>query len=374
MSAVIDLHLVCFDNPYPPDYGGVIDVFYKAEALKKAGIKVHGHIYHYGRKIDSYLEKTFTTISYYERKRSPSAFLSSVPFIVNTRKSESLKNTILKEKAVVLCEGIHTTAFLPNWVSVGIPVFVRSHNIEHLYYQELLKQTKPILKKVYYGVESQKLKRYESVLKQANGIASISSNELSHFTSLNSNTVWVPPFHGFKFQDRRDSSESFYALFHGNFNVEENISAAKFLVENVFNELNIPLWLAGKNANNLQFKSERLEPNIRVINNPSDAKLLELLRNAGVHVLAGEQKSGIKLKLLAALHTPVPVVCSAAMVEGTGLGGLVHIASSKEEWKKAILQTSNMPSLNIDDRKRALHAFQNSNSLNVLQTLLFSGK
>ena len=32
------LHIVSFSIPYPANYGGVIDVFYKLVALHKAGI------------------------------------------------------------------------------------------------------------------------------------------------------------------------------------------------------------------------------------------------------------------------------------------------------------------------------------------------
>ena len=39
------LHIVSFDVPYPANYGGVIDVYYKLVALKKAGIDYKIYIY-----------------------------------------------------------------------------------------------------------------------------------------------------------------------------------------------------------------------------------------------------------------------------------------------------------------------------------------
>ena len=44
------LHIISFDIPYPPDYGGVVDVFYKIKALSLLGIKIHLHCFEYGRK------------------------------------------------------------------------------------------------------------------------------------------------------------------------------------------------------------------------------------------------------------------------------------------------------------------------------------
>ena len=35
------IHVVSFDIPYPADYGGVIDVYFKLKALAQLGIKIH---------------------------------------------------------------------------------------------------------------------------------------------------------------------------------------------------------------------------------------------------------------------------------------------------------------------------------------------
>ena len=40
------LNVVSFDIPYPPDYGGVIDIYYKIKALNSAGIKIHLHCFY----------------------------------------------------------------------------------------------------------------------------------------------------------------------------------------------------------------------------------------------------------------------------------------------------------------------------------------
>ena len=47
--AQTQLHIISFDVPYPPDYGGAIDVFYKLKALNQEGVKIHLHCFEYGR-------------------------------------------------------------------------------------------------------------------------------------------------------------------------------------------------------------------------------------------------------------------------------------------------------------------------------------
>ena len=43
------LHVVSFNIPYPADNGGLIDVYCKLNALKKAGASIILHCYEYGR-------------------------------------------------------------------------------------------------------------------------------------------------------------------------------------------------------------------------------------------------------------------------------------------------------------------------------------
>ena len=44
------LHIVAFDLPYPPNYGGSTDMFFKLRAFAKLNIKVTLHVFLYGGK------------------------------------------------------------------------------------------------------------------------------------------------------------------------------------------------------------------------------------------------------------------------------------------------------------------------------------
>ncbi|MGB4283887.1 MAG: hypothetical protein WBJ48_04150, partial [Bacteroidales bacterium] len=43
------LHLISFDMPYPPNYGGIIDVFYKIRALHRVGVNIILHVFDHGK-------------------------------------------------------------------------------------------------------------------------------------------------------------------------------------------------------------------------------------------------------------------------------------------------------------------------------------
>ena len=61
------IHVVAFDVPYPADYGGVIDIYHKVEALHHQGIEVILHMYQYGREESKTklrkIQKHFITIN-----------------------------------------------------------------------------------------------------------------------------------------------------------------------------------------------------------------------------------------------------------------------------------------------------------------------
>ncbi|MCC6370990.1 MAG: hypothetical protein IT236_08305, partial [Bacteroidia bacterium] len=81
------LNIVSFDIPFPANYGGVIDVYYKIKALNQLGIKIHLHCFNYGRDESEELAKICETVNYYPRKKFYQAIYSNVPYIVGSRQS-----------------------------------------------------------------------------------------------------------------------------------------------------------------------------------------------------------------------------------------------------------------------------------------------
>ncbi|MBK7589454.1 MAG: hypothetical protein IPI22_14555 [Bacteroidetes bacterium] len=60
------LHIISLDIPYPPDYGGMIDVFYKLKALSSLGLEITLHCFEYGSRtpnavLNQYCKKLFIT-------------------------------------------------------------------------------------------------------------------------------------------------------------------------------------------------------------------------------------------------------------------------------------------------------------------------
>ena len=106
------LHIISFNIPYPADYGGVIDIYYKLKALKASGIQIILHCYAYGRQTSKELEDLCFRVHYYPRSSGFNYFLKSDPYIVVTRNANTMPKNILGDSFPVIFEGIHTTLSL----------------------------------------------------------------------------------------------------------------------------------------------------------------------------------------------------------------------------------------------------------------------
>lgn len=326
------IHIVSFDVPYPANYGGVIDVYYRLKALREIGFEITLHCFEYGRGRPIELELLADTIHYYSRKKSLLSWFSKKPFIVQTRSSKNLLRNLLKDDAPILFEGLHTTSFLHHPKLKNRKKIVRTHNIEHDYYFKLAEQTTG-WKKWYYSSEAKKLKKYESILKFADALLPIKESDLVYFSQYSTENHLLPPC----FNQLEIISEPTqpYLLFHGNLSVSENVEAVKWICREIFDSLKAPFIVAGKDPDAAILELENLGF-FELVSNPDDREMNDLITNARIHLLVTNQSTGIKLKLINSLQTSGHVMVNPTMVEGTGLENYCTVLRHHYEWKHEI--------------------------------------
>lgn len=362
------LHIISLDVPWPANYGGVIDIFYKAKALSDAGVKVHLHCFEYGRGTADNLDFCFQVL-YYKRDTTFFRQISRYPYIVASRASEELVSNLLKDDYPILCEGLHTTAILKDKRFSNRKIFVRTHNVEHEYYQSLALAESVLWKKFYFKIESWKLRRYESVLNSAAAVFAISQEDTRYFSSKFQNVQWLPAFSSFEGVSSLAGKGS-YVLYHGNLSVRENIEAVLWLARNVFSRVDVSCVIAGLNPSKQILQEVSLCPNISVRANLSEAEMSELLQNAHVNVLVTKQPTGLKLKLLNALSKGRFCLVNSDMLAGTSLDDLCSIADSAEQMIKGInyLLPLDFSQEEIEKRQQILSSMYD-NSKNAEQLL-----
>lgn len=330
----MDILLVAFDIPYPPTYGGVIDVYYKLKFLAEIGVGVHLHCFFDDRSPSPQLNTYCKSVQYYKRKSALQSLPWRYPYMAYSRRSDSLLARLMQSDLPVLFEGLHTTFYLPDLARAKRQTLaVRLHNIEHDYYEGLAQAEPNPLKRLYFRHEAQLLKSFEQRLADADMLLPISQAEDRYFGQQydRSQTRYLPAFHPHE-RVRISAGKGNFILYHGNLAVAENHQAAMELTEKVFAQLPYPCIIAGANPKSLLRKTVSAYPHIQLIANPDEATLLQLLQNAHIHLLYTQQPTGIKLKLLNALFLGRHLIANQAMVAQTGLESLCHIAEEAAAW------------------------------------------
>jgi hypothetical protein len=365
------LHIVAFNIPYPPDYGGVIDIYYKVKALSRAGIRVILHCFEYGRKHSKELEDLCFKVYYYPRKSGLKYHLSSDPYIVSTRSAKSMPEHMLGDSFPVLFEGLHSTGMLAACVQARKITMVRAHNIEHQYYRALARSERNPWAKLFLRTEARRLQRYEAVLHQADYILGIAKHETAYFDESYGNALFVPPFHRFEEPCSREGS-GHTILFHGHLGISDNSETFLSLAKQTLGRLPYNIVVAGKNPSARFQKRLSGYENIRLVANPGDSELEELIAEAHINLLFTSQTTGIKLKLLHALFAGRHCVVNPAMVEGTGLSRLCHIADSSAALEAHVHRLMKQPFTlaEIQERKKALKRYSNRASAEIISRII----
>lgn len=336
------LHILSFDVPWPPSYGGVIDVFYKVKALSEIGVRVHLHAFAYGRARSKELAALCHEVHYYPRRMGRHQLLGRLPFVVLSRRSEALAERLLKDDHPILFEGLHTCHLLTDPRFQGRRRIVRAHNVEHDYYAALAKAEANAFRRTYFINEARKLQRFEHVLGEADHVLAISPKDATYFAGRYGHVSHIPAFHASEQVDVPGGMGDF-AFYHGALGVAENDQAALFLVRQVFNELPVKLVIAGSDASQQLRREVARLPNVELREDIGTDEIHGLVRGAQVNVLPTFQATGIKLKLLLCLYNGRHVVCNTPMVEGTGLESLCHVHDSAAAMRESILACMRKP-------------------------------
>jgi len=364
------IHIVSLDVPFPADYGGAIDIFYRIKALYTLGFVITLHVFEYGRGKQIELDK-YAKVIYYKRNKSIFQLFSTRPFIVQTRISNELLANLLVDNDPILFEGLHTCWYLENEKIQQRMTFVRMHNLEHKYYQGL-KRNASFVKKFYFHQEAIKLKKYQKVLSNAKYILAIKEDEQNELLAFNSNVMVLPA--SFPETEGSYAKVQRYALFHGNLSVPENEVAAAWIIKTLksISDSSFELLIAGKNPSKRLIQLCKKEQ-IELHANPTKSEMDSLIQEAQIHVLYSTVPSGIKLKLLACLHSSGHILVNEKMKIGKALEQFCVVAADSKAYKMHFLGLLNgsLKEEEYKERERFIEEnFNNITNCRIIQKLI----
>ena len=353
------IQIISFDNPYPPNYGGVIDVFYKIKALHALGAEIHLHCFVF--KIpDNYEElKSITKeVYFYKSSKNPLLFLSKIPFSIISRNNKDLENNLTKIVAPIIFEGLKTTYLVHKNKLQNHFKILRLHNIEQNYFSGISKSETSIIRKLAYKFESWKYYSYEKNIKRFDKVVSLSHFENDYVNKKYKNSIYIPVFHGNNFASEL-STFGKYAFYHGDLRMSDNKRAVVFLIKLFLKIPDYYFIIASNNASNFVKGNIGLAKNISYIEIKNQEHLDQLFENAHINVMLSFQESGTKLKLINSLFKSRFCIINSNIVDDEYCKKLCEIAETEKEFIEAIDNLKKQKYLDYEQRKIILNQIFN---------------
>lgn len=246
--------------------------------------------------------------------------------------------------------------------------------MEFEYYRQLAKTEKSFLKKIYFLIESKRLKKYENAISNKATFLTVAQKDKQIYQALfgADKIYYLPVFIPYKNIISLEGN-GLYCLYHANLSVPENERAAGWLVNNVFAKVKIPFIIAGKNPSKQLKKLVHLHRHISLVSNPSDLEMNDLVKKAHINILPSFTDTGIKLKLLHALFEGRHCVVNDKMINNTGVETACHIAENADAFTSIITRLFHQPFTKeeITLRKKLLGNIYNNteNARRIIQWL-----
>jgi hypothetical protein len=364
------LHIISFDNPYPPNYGGTVEVYHKIAALHKAGFTVYLHCF--ANKIPQQtpeLNAITQKIYFYKTSNNPFHFFSKLPFSVVSRNDRQLLTNLLKVQAPILFESLKTTYIASNEKLKDYKKILRLHNIEQDYFEGIAASEKNPVKKFLYKSEARKYRNYESVIKIFDEVVTLSNYETDYINDNFKQATYIPVFHG---NDVVADINGFgdYSLYHGDLRTPDNKEAIREII-GIFKTLEYPLIIASGTGEKFVQGLIEDSTNIKFVKIDSFAHLKQLLLKAHVNIIISFQRSGTKLKLINALYNSRFCIINDNIIDDPAIESLCIVANTRNEIRDAVLKLKDRPYNDASKRVIVLGEHLNDDkSANKIVTLV----
>lgn len=348
------IHIISFDNPYPPVYGGAIDVFYKLKALHGLGFRIYLHCYvdrlpEEFSELGQYVEKVY----FYERKKKGRKLFAVSPFSVASRYNELLIENLRQIEAPLLFEGLQSTYLLHKHPFAARKKYLRLMNLESNYFAGLRKSENNPAKKIILGIESLKYALYQKIMGRFDAVFTLSLYETAYVGKVFRNAHYVPVFHGNN-EVAKLSGFGKYAFYHGDLRMSDNRRAAQFLIK-VFKQIpDYPLVIASNRGKRMVKREIGNSANISHTTILSQQHLDQMMNEAHISVMLSFQQSGTKLKSVNSLYKSRHCIINRNMVDDGNIRALCTMAETETEFIAAIRQLKAEPYTDFENRQKVL--------------------
>jgi UDP-N-acetylglucosamine transferase subunit ALG13 len=331
----IHLHIVTSDFPNGIDNPQLSDAFFLIKALSQQKINIHLHSFVLLNEEPSVqLTELCSSISFYQRDKSNISLKADLPYHVSTRSSQKLIERLNEDEFPILFMGLSSSyPIYGNQLSNNRKFAVRLNKNEVIYYQQLAALVPWKGKKVHYQVEAWRMKNFLKKLIAKKVSLFISSDEMVHgfkpqkpsqFNPLALFTGMPPVFH--------QAGNGHFCLFYGRLSDEETAYAAFWLLQHVFNTLEIPFVIAGSHPSTHLENAAHVRQHTCLVSNPGEKEMQDLIKKAQIVLSPAFIQHEEDDHLLQALALGKHVLINPKSSKKTQAIANCHLAQSPEEF------------------------------------------
>ncbi len=400
MNQAVRLVVVAQEFPYPPNHGGRADVWRRLRALKSLGASL-ALVCWYEDGINTPTEGELaavkavvdTLVVIPKKGGTWRAMLRLCRIAMGTPSHAAAR--VLSNNDFLSVVG-QLAAFNANSVlldspyggvfasrlskHLGVPMFYRSHNIEHKYFQGQAAAATGLRDQLAWRLACLHLHRFEKRMQQEAKISfDISADDLRFWQSQGlTNGVWLPPLPEAALDtshaDAAPAVQERELAFLGNLHAPNNVRGLVWFVEQV-----MPLvWkarpqttftIAGARPGDVVKQLASLHAGVELVENVADVP--SFLAASRVLVNPVLTRSGVNVKTLDMLMTERPIVSTPQGVSGLTMDiqALCSVASTPADFAERILMAIALPQVNSRARAAGRAAFSLESVKSAMQLI-----
>ncbi len=346
--------LVSAEDPSAPRQGGQLEVRNRIEALSRISwIKVIAYS-------DAVLTPTHSVLNVggervdllrIPRRSIPATLLRPRLPVQWARRIPSARSVVACERflgggarAAILCDGLFAWPLATILrKDLGVPIFLREHNVESDYIRELGRAAHPPRNWVYF-IDALRTARAERAVCQQvgdGGVLTVTSEDAKRLFALTGVQGRVlPSFAGSTTVTPHNLSVQGSVLFAGNLYMPNNVAGLAWFLSSVWPTVvaarpNATLTVAGSRPSAAMLKVVGTARNVELVRDPID--LTNLYRSAACAINPSIFGAGMHMKNLDALRHEVPVVSTPLGAVGFPDGAL-FVARDAGAFSRRLIQ------------------------------------
>jgi glycosyltransferase involved in cell wall biosynthesis len=356
--------------PYPPKDGGAAGVYVFSEILHKSGhsvtiLAVNPPKHFIPKDLLSEVPATLqidtvqiNTNPIWNKALFNLAF-QTIPyqierFIDKKFEARLIELLLSKRPDIVQVEGLYLCPYIPVIKKHSdARIVLRSHNIEHILWQEISASEKNLLKRTYLKIQSQRIKTYEiEQFSKVDGITTVTENDRTLIKACCSNPhIKVIPFGLYPLETLANKEPNTNAIaFIGALDWIPNQEAILWFVNKVWPKIHqkfpvLTFHLAGRNAPSHFVTSVNQRKGVVFHGEVPDSK--KFLSQFSIIIVPLFTGSGMRVKIIEAMQQGLAVISSAKAAEGIPAipGKHLLLADSPDDFLSAITSILEDPTL-----------------------------